>query len=217
MMLPLGIRQKANNDGFRLIYRDHNDAVVVDADYRPEELHGLYVIGKAIKITLPPVRIRGGFSRKFIKTCQDPNISIRLNPLIKLEKDSTTPTTDFLAAHEARMQRISNLRRNLAGLLQNESASPTANIVDCPHRREPWMWTSFPVRPPPPITRIYTQQHQRGGEPVSKSVRGLLATRKPAITKLPATRRKSPAARTARIPVTTAHVRLSNDLTLTPR
>lgn len=218
-MIPLGIRQKANNEGFRLIYRDNNDAVVVDADYRQEGFQGLYVIGKAIKIQFPPVRIRGGFSRPFIKACQDPNVSVHIQSLSKPDKPAEKITTDFLAAHEERMRRISTLRRNLVGLLENESASPTSNIVDCPHAREPWMWSSFPVRPLPPIARIYTQHNQNQPDLDSgpRYMRPLLANRRPVIAKLPAHRRKFPAHKSARPSITPAYIRLGADLNLTPR
>jgi hypothetical protein len=143
----LGIRQTPDNGEFRVIFRERDDAVIVDAKVKGITRDGLYVVDGGN----PTLRIRDGFSPIIAKKLNPvPPTELSLKPVKLATRVDRKDNIDFLTAHEARMRRIAALNQSLVGLL-GISISRAAPGPDGSHRAMGLQ--GFPVRPPPPCTR----------------------------------------------------------------
>jgi hypothetical protein len=148
----VGIRPKRNDEGFRFIFKDRNDAVVVDAAVHQKTSNGLFMM------SYPPagsaLRIRDGFARTDLpKTRKREPFALSLRPKKRLT-DAKSQEQDFLALHEERMKRITTLKRTLVGLFEIKAGRP----IDADDERPSEVamrWRGFPVRPPPVRARMY--------------------------------------------------------------
>jgi hypothetical protein len=158
-IVPVGIREKESQDGFRIILRDKDDAVVVDANVKSRSASGLYVLEPSSDTI--SLRIKHGFSRaerEIARQRQQEGSALRTS-----RPSSTAHPTEstFTHAHEERMTRMSpSIRSTGVGLFQinhllihHEGEEPRMEL--------PLRWGGFPVRPPPPIARAYMRRIQQ--------------------------------------------------------
>jgi hypothetical protein len=142
----VGIRAKSNDEGFRLIFKDRNDAVVVDAAVHRKTFDGLFVM------SYPPadsaLRVRDGFGlTELPKTRKREPFALSLRPRKRLT-NGKLHEQDFLALHEERMKRITTLKRTLLGLFEIKAGRPV-DADDEGQADVAMTWRGFPVRPPP--------------------------------------------------------------------
>jgi hypothetical protein len=139
-----GIRLKPNDSGLRIIFRERNDAVIVDASVQKRTPDGFLVINSGNVA----VRIRDGFSRGEVERWMRAEpIHLSLQPIRTISHFPPTAGLSYIAEHEARMRRLTSLRGTLVGLIE---ANGSATVND------PGMamhWRALPVRPPPLLTR----------------------------------------------------------------
>jgi hypothetical protein len=82
---------------------------------------------------------------------------------------------DFLAAHEARMRRITTLKHSLVGIF--ETSATHAQWVSLGESEEAMRWKAFPVRPPPPGARAYQGRMRQTTDVPSPAGRPLISAR----------------------------------------
>ena len=149
-ILPIGIRQNENK-GFRFIYRDNNDALIVDTEVKEQTKDGLFIINNDNDCQYPAVRVRDGFSWGSYGRLNNFGHNLALKPISRVESPPKAAASDFLAVHEERMKRIAHLKQTLVGLFEIGSDRPID--LGGAATRTAMRWCSFPVRPPPPIAR----------------------------------------------------------------
>jgi hypothetical protein len=157
----MGIHAKPNDEGFRIIFRDRADAVVVDADVQSKTPDGLYVVKAPVGVA---VRIRDGFGINFAAKCRRPGgVELALHPLRSFVIGSSK--LDFT--------RSTPIKRTVVGL---SGPGPEAD------ERAPEItmhWRALPVRPPPQ-TRFFQQKGRLIDRPVLPPLRpGRLGHGKP--------------------------------------
>lgn len=130
-IVPIGIRQREDqngNVGFRIFFRQNNDALVLDTNVKQRTNDGLIVINSPSPNIL--LRIQNGFSTEFVSRCREnPNLNFILRPY-----------------------RPEGCKDRIVGLCENDSDSYRSNFYKVKNNA-PCIWSSFPVRPPPPIYR----------------------------------------------------------------
>jgi hypothetical protein len=119
----LGIRPKPNDEGFRLIFRQRSDAVIVDADAHSRTSDGLYVVDAPVST----FRIRSGFSASAADRWR------RKEPV-------------KLALHPVQERIVQGSVTWSRTLLQLFEATPERFAVD---ERAGLHWRPFPTRPSP--------------------------------------------------------------------
>lgn len=130
-ILPIGIRQKEGQNGklgFRFFFKQNNDALIVDADVKQHTKDGLIIINNPSPNIL--IRIEDGFSHEFASRCREnPNLNFILRPF-----------------------RPDGSKDRVVTLFDNRKDSYHPNFFR-ENGNTPCVWSSFPVRPPPPIYR----------------------------------------------------------------
>jgi hypothetical protein len=141
-----GIRLKPNDSGLRIIFRERNDAVIVDASVQKKTADGLLLI----KSDNVAVRIRDGFSPGEVERWRRAEpIHLSLQPIRTMSRLPPPAGLAYVAEHEARMRRLTSLTGTLVGLFEAGGSA----IVNEPATAMPWR--AFPVRPPPPLARMH--------------------------------------------------------------
>ncbi|OHT08789.1 hypothetical protein TRFO_22639 [Tritrichomonas foetus] len=133
-IMPIGIRQKEGKSGYRLFFRDRNDAIVVDADVKTRTRDGLIVLNAPS----PNIRVRieNGFSPEFSQRCRENN---NFNFILQPYKPN-------------------NSSKRVVGVVDDPSQQLRSNFpshIEDTSGRTACVWNSFPVRPPPLACRSF--------------------------------------------------------------
>jgi hypothetical protein len=114
--MMLGSKQKPNDSVFRTMFKDRNDAVIIDADV--ERKTSQFAFGMDSRIISLTNRLERS---QFI---------YHLQPLRSVVGMSSMSRLDFLAARETWMKRIIALRQTLVGLFQTPRPQMSRGVIN---------------------------------------------------------------------------------------
>ncbi|OHS93561.1 hypothetical protein TRFO_40185 [Tritrichomonas foetus] len=152
-LIPYSISRKDNQ--VKIIYRDENDAVVVNAGVSHCTEDGQIILTQ--DISKNRIRIVGGFDTQFVRRSRRKNFKWSLKPTEKSNDNMNYPS--LFGAPSIKIQNSSGTKiGQLTAILANNttrSINKKLNVrsSDDSNSDPAVHWTAFPVRPPPPCCR----------------------------------------------------------------